>query len=141
MAAAGGMLNGAVALKKYEANKNYLGDLERSYNEDAKYQRVVGDRKLQLLSRTQSQQYDRMVSQLAQSGISFSGSAVDVLTDSKVEQFRERNAVEFDTEMRVNDSYNKAASARSQANDLHDNLPLTLAGSFLGGAAMGYGRG
>lgn len=136
----GSFFEGFSTMKNIENSKNYLGDLEYSYNEDANYQRRVGDRKLSLLQRDQHQYYDNMQSQIAQSGISFSGSSLDILADTGVEQSRERSAVKLDTDIRVNESYKKAAQARTQRHDIEDNAPMDIVSSFFGGGARGYSQ-
>lgn len=134
----GSFFEGMSTIKNIDAQKNYLSDQEYAYNQDADYQQRVGDRKLSLLDRQHAQSYDKIRSQMAQSGISFSGSSVDVLADTGVEQVKESAAVKLDTDIRVNDSWRKASQARSQRNDLEDNAPMEITGAFLGGGASGY---
>lgn len=134
----GSFFDGFSTMKNIDNSKAYLHDVEDSYNMDAAYQEQVGKRKMHLLQRDQTQYYDRMVSQLAQSGISFDGSAVDVLADTGVEQAQERHAVQVDTDMRVEQSRRKAASARTQRYDIEDNAPVDIVSSFFGGGARGY---
>ncbi len=136
----GSLFEGFSNIKQMDAQKNYLADLESSFQQDAQYQKRVGDRKLSLLKRDQDQFYSHMQSQLAQSGISFEGSAVDLLVDTKVVQSQEASAVELDTNIRVNESYRKASQAHSQREDIESNYTWSATAGFLGGAAKGYAQ-
>jgi hypothetical protein len=134
----GSFFEGMSNIKNTEAQKNYLRDLEDSFNMDTFFQQRIGDRKLRLLEQDQKQYAGNMEAKLAQSGISFSGSPIDVFQSNEVEMAQERKAVSLDTDVRVNESRKKASQARTQRYDIQDNETMDYVGGFLGGGAKGY---
>ncbi len=136
----GSLFEGFSNMQQINSQKDYLKELESSFQEDASYTQRVGDRKLSLLKVDQDQYYDRLQSQMAQSGISFDGTAVDLFNNTKVIQAQEYEAVKLDTSLKVNQSYRKASQAHSQREDIITNEGWSLVGGFLGGGAKGYSQ-
>lgn len=103
------------------------------YENNAAYIERVGKRKLSLLEREQGQFVDRQKSAFAKSGISFDGSVIDFIADTKVEQLRERKAVEMETFMEARFMRSKAAQSTSRAETLQQGKLFKGVTSFLGG--------
>lgn len=109
-----------------------------AYRTQAEYAKAVHARKMYLLTRQQNDFTGKQKSLFAKSGISFSGSVLDVLVDTKVEQRYEQIAAQNEATSEVS-AYNFQAQA-SEARARSLSNPMTLMLQSGGTALSAYGN-
>lgn len=105
----------------------------RSYEQQAAYAREVNKRKMALLGRQQKDFLGKQRAAFAASGISFSGSVIDVVVDTQIQQELEMEAAQMEAEQTVMQYTSRAESSRSNASTLSNPLNnlLPIAGNAL----------
>lgn len=113
------------------------------FEEQAQYAEYVGARKLELLQKEHDVFRGRQRAAIAKSGISFSGSIIDVLGQQEVDMDKEIFAVESETKQNASMARNQARNSKRRAASLRDfgNNFLSLGGSALTAGAYIYGSG
>jgi nickel-dependent lactate racemase len=109
-----------------------------AYRSQAEYARAVHKRKMDLLRRQQKDFAGKQQGMFAKAGISFSGSVIDVFTDTAIEQEKEMIAAENESNQEVS-AYNfQAANSDSRARSLSN--PATILLQSGGTALSAYGQ-
>jgi hypothetical protein len=105
----------------------------QAYEEQAAYAREVNKRKMELLERQQRDFVGKQKALFAGSGVSFSGSVLDVFDDTTQQQELERVAAQMEGEQNVMLYTSRAQASRDAAKSLRDpfNILLPAAGTAL----------
>lgn len=106
------------------------------FDAQADYAQSAHARKMYLLQRQQKDFAGKQRSMFAKSGISFSGSALDVMTGTEVEQYYERIASQNEANQEVSAYRFKAQASRDRAKAMSN--PATLIFQSGGTALTAY---
>lgn len=140
---AGTVLSGFANMSNMDAQSRAEGDNIRGFQQQQRDAAYVFDRKLKLLQTDQDKYMGSLDSAFAKSGIDFSGSMLDLYSQTEKDMREERLALRAEATSVNNRFDSEIRNAQNRQDALNDPMTrgMTLLGGGLSAAGSMYGRG